>query len=111
MHHQRYELEDALARLSRPAADATWQATEQFKQFIVTVAQMKHLFQNQFTASSGESKYPSQTGTLPESAWQSSISGVRLNFEPVKIDLTPIDTSLCSSFAQAIGSQRFSEAG
>jgi hypothetical protein len=109
--HQRCELEDALARLSRPAADATWETTAQFEQFIITVAQMKHLFQNQFTASSAGSKYPSQTGTLPESAWQSSISGVRLNYEPVKIDLTPIDTSLCRSFAQAIGSERFTEAG
>jgi len=77
---------------------------------------MKHLFQSQFGSSRPDGccegvKYPSQAGTVPESAWQQSISGVRLAYEPVKIDLTPIDTSLCSSFAQAIGSQRFTEAG
>ena len=56
-------------------------------------------------------KYPSQTsGALPEEMWRASIEGVRLGFNPVKIDLTPIDTSLCSSFAQSIGSDRFAQA-
>jgi hypothetical protein len=113
INHLRNELKFALAKLSRPAADATWEAKENFESFIIMMAQLKHIYSDYSNAGSrsGE-KYPSQStqGSVSDQIWQACVAGVRTNFQPVKIDLTPIDTSLCSSFAKSIGSERFIDA-
>ena len=74
---------------------------------------MKHIYSDYSNAGRrSNEKYPSQStsGSVSDDVWQACVSGVQTNFQPVKIDLTPIDTSLCSSFAKSIGSERFIDA-
>ena len=112
----RSDLEDSLMRLSQPAAEATWHAMAELVQFSATVSRLKSLFSAGLAATTTNplrpealqmTKYPSQTGILPEALWVAAVSGVRTKFDSVAIDLTPVDTDLCRAFTRGRGVDRF----
>ena len=113
---RRSDLEDSLMRLSQPAAEATWHAMAELVQFSATVSRLKSLFGAGLAATTTNplrpealqmTKYPSQTGILPEALWVAAVSGVRTKFNSIAIDLTPIDADLCRAFTRGRGVDRF----
>jgi hypothetical protein len=102
LNRLRSDLEQALMRLSQPAAEATWQTTEELEELAFAIVRMKSLIGGCVI-----SGFQSSGKFLPELVWNSIMPGVRTSFQPIAIDLTPIDTQLHSAITSKHGGDRF----